>query len=544
MNDFAVFTIKSRFGIGLILLLMIILTVLGTQKVNTIDQTLAEITDVNSVKQRYAINFRGSVHDRAIAIRDIAIARSSNEVDDFVAEITLLEQFYDNSDKKMKSMLNSNTPFSDKEKHILSKIDEVQSQTLPLISQIILMKKQGKNVNEMVLEQARPAFIQWLKVINEFIDYQEKQNQTSTPEAREIAGNFQMLMFVFTGIALLISIFVGLFIERTLIKLLGGKPSEAKTALSKMDQGDLSDHIETKHENSMMASLAIMQQKIKDIVSDIMQVSTHLTDGVGELSHSSKRVSESAQLQADLTIEMANKLDLMRNNIDRVSQIAVTTKENSCVTANYAKQGREAIQASVDEMEVISTTVHNTVSQVKQLEQNTQQISGIASVISGISEQTNLLALNAAIEAARAGESGRGFAVVADEVRQLAQRTGEATSQIEKMINEVQAETEASVVAMESTQLPVQNGRNKVVEANQLLQSIETQAQHSLSEIEEVAIAVNEQVSSIAELATAMEQIKHASNQSIHCLSDNANATQALDGLALRLKNNVSFFNI
>ena len=69
-------TIKSRltFGFGLVLVLIVLLTAIGIVDVNSIDRKLTEITDINSVKQRYAINYRGSVHDRAIAIRDIAIA--------------------------------------------------------------------------------------------------------------------------------------------------------------------------------------------------------------------------------------------------------------------------------------------------------------------------------------------------------------------------------------------------------------------------------------------------------------------------------------
>lgn len=67
---------RLAFGFGLVLALMIALTGFGIQKVDFIERTLTEITDVNAVKQRYAINFRGSVHDRAISLRDVTLLES------------------------------------------------------------------------------------------------------------------------------------------------------------------------------------------------------------------------------------------------------------------------------------------------------------------------------------------------------------------------------------------------------------------------------------------------------------------------------------
>jgi len=110
--------VKTRLGIGFgfILSLLILLTVMGIIKVNFIDHTLSEITDVNSVKQRYAINYRGSVHDRAIAIRDIAMARSPQEINKFEAEINELAHFYSESESKMNQMKSSGVFFLDKSK--------------------------------------------------------------------------------------------------------------------------------------------------------------------------------------------------------------------------------------------------------------------------------------------------------------------------------------------------------------------------------------------------------------------------------------------
>ncbi|WP_233788099.1 methyl-accepting chemotaxis protein, partial [Pseudomonas yangonensis] len=82
--------------------------------------------------------------------------------------------------------------------------------------------------------------------------------------------------------------------------------------------------------------------------------------------------------------------------------------------------------------------IASTAEVIWRLESDSGRIGKVLEVIRGIAEQTNLLALKAAIEAARAGEKGRGFAVVADEVRHLAQRTAEATAEINQIIDTVQ----------------------------------------------------------------------------------------------------------
>lgn len=151
-------SIKNRLiiGFGFILILMLVLTTLGIQKVNFIDHTLAVITDENSVKQRYAINFRGSVHDRAIAIRDVALAQTPGQVDSFEREIDELASFYRESESAMAQMRRSDVEFSQREIQILNSIDDIQARTLPMIENIIRLKRQGEDVTTMVLDEARP----------------------------------------------------------------------------------------------------------------------------------------------------------------------------------------------------------------------------------------------------------------------------------------------------------------------------------------------------------------------------------------------------
>ena len=541
-------SIRARLfvGFGIILLLMITLTILGIQKVNIIDKTLSEITDVNSVKQRHAINYRGSVHDRAIAIRDVVNSRTHLEMLNYENEIKQLESFYQTSEDAMKTMMASGVSFSEQERRLLANIDDIKKRTLPMVKKVIDSKSQDKdaNINDILLDDVRPAFIQWLKAINEFIDYQENANQQATPEARNVASGFQNLMLVLSTIALFISVLVAALIEKSLCRSLGSEPYEAAEALSRIAQGDLTRTLKTGYADSMIASLNTMQVTLSKTVFNIVDASKQLAEQTHTVSTSSEQAYQAAKNQALLTTDTATRLDAMRDNIDQVSQTASRTEENSSSTASFAKKGRDAIMASSKEMDLISETVGNTVEQIRRLEERTKEIGGIANVISNISDQTNLLALNAAIEAARAGESGRGFAVVADEVRQLAKRTGEATAEIDQMIAQVQAETAASVAAMETTQPQVENGRALTLETTELLENIEQQASDSLTRIQEVAKAANEQVSSITSIAESMEKIAKMSDDSIHSLQANNTAINSLNQLSKQLKSDVAYFQL
>ncbi|NOH53178.1 methyl-accepting chemotaxis protein [Vibrio coralliilyticus] len=546
MDYLSTLKVKTRLGIGfgILVSLMVTLTVLGIQKVNFIDMVLSEMTDINSVKQRYAINYRGSVHDRAIAIRDIAIARNPQEISALEQEIKELEDFYRESEQNMQAMIAKGVMFTAEERQILSQIDQIQAKTLPLVRQIIADKKNDQVMTEVVLDQARPAFIEWLNTINQFIDYQENLNQTLTPEARGEAGGFQDLMLLLTAIALAISVVVGIAIERSFRKSLGGEPYEAQSAIRLMADGDLTHNYGERVSGSILNSLSGMSAKLTQIVSNIVSASGQLVEQVDEVADGSSRVLRSAQQQASLTQETVDKLDNMRHSIDQIAQVTTQTENNSVMTTDNARSGRELVFDVAAEMENISATIFATVEQVKQLEARTKDIGGIVNVISEISEQTNLLALNAAIEAARAGESGRGFAVVADEVRSLAQRTNDATSQIESMINEVQTQTAASVIAMENTQPQVEKGKEKTSQASQLLVDIENQAEDTLSHIRDVVQATNEQVEGVRDIAAAMEQISSMSDDSVNSMESNENAGRKLNQLANQLKQEVGFFKI
>ena len=546
MNSLLKLSIRSRllFGFGIPLTFLILLNVQGIQKVNFIDRTLTEITDINSVKQRYAINFRGSVHDRAIAIRDVAITDSPAQRAEFIAVIRELERFYTEADNNMQAMISRGVEFSQTEQRILQKIDDIQSRTLPLVEQVIRLKQAGEDAQTLILNDVRPAFIAWLDAINEFIDYQEDQNQAATPEARKVAGGFQNLMLILTAIAFVISTLVGYLIARSLRMTLGGEPYEAQRAIQAISQGDMRVKLSTSEPGSMLDSLSDMTNRITDIVRNISSATAKLTLQANEVSEGSSQVLQAARLQGEQTESTAQALENMRDSINQVSEAASRNEEDSATTSDYAKQGSQVVNGVAQEMDTISDTVDTTVEEIKKLDEQTQKISGITNTINQISEQTNLLALNAAIEAARAGESGRGFAVVADEVRQLAQRTGEATKQIESMLSDVQAQVATCVTAMETTQPLVEHGRSETQTATRLLSDIEAQAVASLARAQEVVRATTEQVDVVNRISQTMDEVAAMSTQTIESMTGNEDAARTLKQLSEQLRKEIDFFSV
>jgi len=540
-------TIGQRLGLGfgLVLLMIVVLTVIGIQKVNFIDDTLEEVTEVNAVKQRYAINFRGSVHDRAIALRDVVLVDAA-EMPAVIAEIERLAKFYADAAGPLDNIMHAGVGVTSDEKSVLAEIKAVEARTLPIIRRVIEAKLAGNvlGAQQMLLQEARPAFIEWLAQINKLIDIEEDKNQQATPSARAVASGFQYLMIVLCGIAILIGTGVAVYITRGLTRALGGEPNEAAEVITRIAGGDLSFPVNTSHPDSMLGAVAQMQTRLKQIVAGIVASSGDLSHRANLVAGASEDAREAATRQAQASASTVAGIEEMRASIGNVSDIARRTEKNSAHTAALSEKGSEAVKVAATEIERIARTVTSSSAQILALQQRSQEIGGIAGVIREIAEQTNLLALNAAIEAARAGETGRGFAVVADEVRKLAERTRSATAEIARMTDVIQSETHTAVQAMQTAVPQVENGITLAREATAVLDQIHTQALDSLAKVRDVSTAAAQQVATVAEIATNVSSIARMSEDTSVAMGNNSHATVELEGIAEILRTNVSHFKV
>lgn len=149
---------RLSLGFGLILSLMILITLIGVIRVGFIDETLTAVSEGASLKQRYAINFRGSVHDRAIAIRDAVLVDNDVALNRQLSEIQRLKDFYQESARSMDSLLREQAPTAT-EQRLLSDIQTIERSTLALTEQLVSLRSQGDTdaARTLLMEQASPA---------------------------------------------------------------------------------------------------------------------------------------------------------------------------------------------------------------------------------------------------------------------------------------------------------------------------------------------------------------------------------------------------
>ena len=123
--------IIAGFGISLVLVLSV--TLVGINRIKKINKNLTEINDVNTVKQRYAINFRGSVHDRSIRIRDFVLLEDRRDRESVLSDIRTLEDFYEKSETAINEIFAKKINNTTKEMDLLSDIGKSKAETMPLI---------------------------------------------------------------------------------------------------------------------------------------------------------------------------------------------------------------------------------------------------------------------------------------------------------------------------------------------------------------------------------------------------------------------------
>jgi twitching motility protein PilJ len=284
--------------------------------------------------------------------------------------------------------------------------------------------------------------------------------------------------------------------------------------------------------------------QLRILVSQINDTAVRVSSAAEETQGTALHLAEASEHQAQEIAGASAAINEMAVTIDQVSANASESASVADRSVKIANSGAEVVQNTIHGMDTIREQIQDTAKRIKRLGESSQEIGDIVSLINDIADQTNILALNAAIQASMAGDAGRGFAVVADEVQRLAERSSNATKQIEALVKTIQSDTNEAVISMEQTTSEVVRGARLAQDAGVALEEIESVSSSLAELIQNISNAARQQAASAGHISNTMNVIQEITSQTSSGTTTTATSIGNLAVMAVDLRESVAGFTL
>ncbi|PMS15457.1 methyl-accepting chemotaxis protein [Trinickia dabaoshanensis] len=521
--NFTRMKVATRLGIGfsLVSVLLVLVTAFSLVRLSQLESSMVDVTDVNAVEAGLANRLDESISNRALALRNMILLQADQqdqvqtETQRFDSETAV---YRETSDKLAKMFMLPGT--TAQETWLLQQIARQDDLALPLMLKAKTLASAGQRdeAYHVLRFELRPIQAQWWGYVRQLRALERKQNDELTADAKASYASSRIAIVGLAMAALLISIVSAWLITRSIVRQLGGEPTDAADAAERVATGDLTTRVIVKHGDttSLMYSMGTMCESLVRIVGQVRVSTGAIASAAGQIANGNLDLSSRTEEQAASLEQTAASME----------ELTATVKLNS----EHARQANELAATASHVSQRAGDVVSEVVQTMGAINQASQKIVEIIAVIDSIAFQTNILALNAAVEAARAGEQGRGFAVVASEVRSLAQRSATAAKEIKALIG-------GSVEQVEV-------GNRLVDEAGETMNDVLESVKRVTLIMGEIMNASEEQATGIEQINLALTQMDQVTQQNAALVEEAAAAAESMREQASALVDAVSVFNL
>jgi methyl-accepting chemotaxis protein len=249
---------------------------------------------------------------------------------------------------------------------------------------------------------------------------------------------------------------------------------------SSMAKGDLTSSVDAAGFKGEYAHVA-------HAMNESMSQISHLIQGVQQLGSEVNEISLQLVMEAD---EMATRSQAQAAAVEQTAAAMEHSVSSISQTQNNLRTASNLSNTQKQVLLDANVVMGKTTEAMKGIQEQSNKITDIVSLIDSIAFQTNLLALNAAVEAARAGEHGRGFAVVAQEVRALAGKSANAAKDIKTLIDQSTQAIESGVALVDEVSTQMKLILSETEQMQNLITTITTASAEQTAGIHEVNKAI------------------------------------------------------
>ncbi|MCK5335074.1 MAG: type IV pili methyl-accepting chemotaxis transducer N-terminal domain-containing protein [Gammaproteobacteria bacterium] len=316
--------------------------------------------------------------------------------------------------------------------------------------------------------------------------------------------------------------------------------------MANLAEGDLTVHATVTEEitGAIADSVNYAIDALRSLVTTINVTAVQVSSSAEKTQSTAGRLADASSHQAREIASASAAITDMADSMDGVSGEASQSAEVARKSVDIAQQGATLVRNSITGMDSIREQIQETSKRIKRLGESSQEIGDIVGLITEIADQTNILALNAAIQASTAGDAGRGFAVVADEVQRLAERSSNATKQIEALVKTIQADTNEAVHSMEQSTSGVVSGGKMAEDAGEALTRIEDVSTELASLIQGISDSASQQATVATDVSNTMNVIQEITVQTSEGSAETSTSIGNLSDMANELRKSVAGFKL
>ena len=311
----------------------------------------------------------------------------------------------------------------------------------------------------------------------------------------DVLGKVSRLKIFGLILVIVFSLAAGLLIS-LLVRAILTPLKEFQQRFVRLGQGDMTQRVNHQTQDEM-GELARGFNEFAATIQDLLRATMETSNGVQTAA------DEVAAASNDLASRTSEEAASLTETSATIEEFTSTTKLNS----DNATEVNSEIGQFSNEITQNETLFNDVTVTMKAINESSEKIDSIVTVINDISFQTNLLALNAAVEAARAGDAGRGFAVVAAEVRNLAQRTAESSKTIQEIVSDNVEKTARGMELVEKVQRFFKGIQEFVGKVSEKISQIDNSSREQSTGIEQINTAVSQVEEVVSHNAALVEEL-------------------------------------